>query len=346
MRVLIIDDTTLFRKVISDAISSDPEIDLVGRARNGVVGLNKIRELKPDIVTLDLDMPEMNGLEVLKQIEREKIDTGIIVVSAHTTAGGAKTIEALQHGAFDFITKPSLDSIEKNMEFLKSNLLPKLKAWKSKTGPLKRDQAKVNIEDIVFKKRGMIGIPEMVAIGISTGGPNALRQLLPKFHKSFRVPILIVQHMPAIFTNSLADMLDKISPLKVKEAADGEILKQGFVYIAPGDKQMKIICDSDFKKIKLTDDPPENSCRPSVDYLFRSLANNFPGKTVSVIMTGMGHDGCLGVKLLKRHGCISIVQDEESSTIYGMPQKIVEAKLADVIVPLEDISDSIIAAVN
>ncbi len=344
MRVIVIDDTILFRKLISDVITEDPNIEIVGRCRNGIIGLNKIRELKPDIVTLDLEMPEMDGLEVLDNIKKENIDVGVIVVSCQTSIGGSKTIQALQKGAFDFITKPNSDSIEENKILLKKSLLPKFKALmlgRSKSAFIPKNKI---VENISITSRH-IDTPQVVALGISTGGPEALRRILPNIPASFKLPILIVQHMPAIFTKSLSEMLNNLCPLNVKEAENRDLVKRGNIYLAPGGKQMKVVNENNQMQIRINDDPPENSCKPAVDYLFRSLANNFPGKTLSVVMTGMGSDGLLGVKLLKRHGCVSIVQDEPTSVVYGMPKMIIEAQLADIVVPLDQIPNSMMEAV-
>lgn len=346
MRVLIVDDTTLFRKIVSDAISSDPDVEVVGRSSNGVLGLKQIRNLQPDLVTLDLEMPEMNGIEVLEAINKEKLNVGVIVISAHTTKGGERTLEALQKGAFDFITKPDLGSTAENQKWLSDQLLPMFRAWMKKNG--KSMIAKVKEPEKVIIPPKIMPVsskkPEMVALGISTGGPEALRKVLPLIPASFNKPILIVQHMPALFTTSLANMLNRICELSVKEAEDGDIIEPGWVYIAPGGRQMKARKEMDGKKvIQITDDPPVNHCRPAVDYLFRSLANHFPGKVMSVIMTGMGNDGCLGVKLLKRHGCFSLVQDEDSSAVFGMPGAVVKEGMADLIVPLERIAETIVS---
>lgn len=358
MRVLIIDDSTLFRKIISDAISGDPEIEVVGRSRDGVVGFQKLKELNPDVVTLDMEMPEMCGLEVLDAINREKIDVAVIMISAHTRSGGEKTLQALQKGAFDFVTKPDLGSVDENTKFLRETLIQKIKIGSTHkrrprqtaiggTTTIARPQVAVKTPSSRVAESRIIGLPpEILAIGISTGGPEALRKMLPKIPINFKVPILIVQHMPDIFTKSLADMLNNICPLNVKEAADGDIIEAGTVYIARGGRQMKLMKEGKNKVLRLTDDPPESSCKPSVNYLFRSLANHFPGKTAAVIMTGMGNDGALGLKLLRRHGCRTIAQDEASSTVFGMPKVAIEANLIDTIVSLDDMSKSLISAVN
>lgn len=333
MRIVVIDDTLLYRKLISDVINVIPGIDVIRRCRDGQVGLNAIRLLKPDLVTLDLDMPELNGLELLDKIKEEGLDVGVIIVSAHTKAGSLQTLEALNKGAFDFITKPDGEGYSD----LKDQLISKIEAWNE----AHKEKRTVQVAKKVDKGRESLTLdykPEVLSIGVSTGGPEALGHLIPQLPKDFPLPILIVQHMPPIFTKSLATNLNKISQVEVKEAVNGEVIKSGCVYIAPGGLQMKVAKLGENLIIRITNDPPVSSCKPSVDYLFKSLALTIPGKVLPIVLTGMGSDGTLGVKLLKRHKCYTIVQDQESSVVFGMPSSIIREDLSDVILPLKEIS--------
>lgn len=364
LRVLVVDDTVVFRKAVTDALTAIPGVEVVGSASNGKLALAKIAELRPDLVTLDIEMPEMSGLEVLQQLKARKSDCGVVVVSALTIKGSRATIQALEFGAFDFITKPVSSGMDESREKVKAMLQPIVKAFGSRrqiqsmlratTGGGSTPAAPVTalprpaVSTVQRRPSLMPGAkPEMVLIGISTGGPNALSVVLPKLPKDLGVPVLVVQHMPPIFTQSLATNLASKCALRVKEAEEGELATAGTVYIAPGGRQMKLMLGAaGEKRIRITDDPPESNCRPSVDYLFRSVANQWPGKATSVIMTGMGADGTLGLRLLKRHGGTVIAQDEASCVVFGMPKEAIAAGVVDIIAPLNDIASEIIGAVR
>lgn len=374
LRVLIVDDTIFYRKIIGDILSELPYMEIVGTANNGKIAMSRIRRLKPDLITLDIEMPEMNGLQVLEQIRLQAPDVEAIVLSSLTHEGGEMTIKALELGAFDFIPKPDAGTLAANKLSIKELLVPMLNAFtkrreiknilkgrprlkpvepaKELQSPYKRRIDSENSGNLAQRMRRIstsrIHRSEIVAIGISTGGPNALSKIMPEFPPDINVPILIVQHMPPIFTKSLANSLNSKSPIEVKEAKDGENLMANIVYIAPGGKQMKIVAPKGMKKrvIRITDDPPENSCRPSVDYLFKSIAYHFLSRATGVIMTGMGSDGTLGVKLMKRNGAYIIAQDESTCTVFGMPKEPIELGIVDVIAPLETIVKEIINSVN
>ena len=354
MRVLVVDDSVLFRRVLSEALSSLPDTEVVGWAPNGKIALEKIRELSPDLVTLDLEMPEMNGLAVIDALAGTKNAPDIIVVSALTRKGGQLTLEALQKGAFDFITKPEAANFDKGREMIRAELASRLKSLviRSSVRSVLRGAksaaaarpAPARPEPLSPVKRAK---PEMVLIGVSTGGPNALKDLLPALPGDLGVPVLVVQHMPPVFTQTLAESLDSKCALKVCEAAEGMTVVANTVYIAPGGRHMRLAAGSDGKKtIQVTDDPPENNCRPSVDYLFRSVASQFPGKSMGVILTGMGNDGTLGLRLLKRNGCFVIAQDEASCVVFGMPKAAMEAGVVDVVLPLPSIASRIVFEIN
>lgn len=371
MRVLVADDAVLFRRLLAEVLASLPGVEVVGTASNGKIAMQKVRELRPDLLTLDIEMPEMDGLAVLDAL----VSTGepkveVIVVSALSRRGGDLTMRALEKGAFDFITKPDAGSAEQSREALLRELSPRIRAIANRlevrailrgtSSPARADIPAAGVAselapndgslDAIAARMKRLSNPQklsMVLIGASTGGPNALAQLLPALPGDIGIPILIVQHMPAIFTKSLAESLDTKCRVRVTEAIHGESPEPNKVYIAPGGRQMRVVAGADNRPIlELTDDPPENNCRPAVDYLFRSAANRFPGRSMAVILTGMGSDGTLGLRLLKRHGCFVIAQDEASCVVYGMPKAAVDAGVADVVLPLESIASRITSIVK
>ena len=347
LRVLVVDDSSLFRRVISKALVGLPGIDVLGSAVNGKLALAKMASLQPDLITLDLEMPEMNGIEVLEAIGKAGMDTSAIMLSSLTKRGGELTIRALEAGAFDFITKPEGGSPEQNIEMLRESLRPVLQAL----GRKREIRSLLTLNST----RKSIAAPEpftrqmrnIVLIGVSTGGPTALAQLLPALPAKIGAPIFIVQHMPALFTGALAERLQTKTSIHVKEAQDGECAQTDCAYLAPGGKQMKLAPMPNGQiSIRITNDPPENDCRPSVDYLFRSAALHFPGRSIAVILTGMGKDGTEGLRLLKRVGSYSIAQDQASCVVFGMPREAIQAGVVDMVLPLSKIADSIVHALS
>lgn len=367
VKVLVVDDTIVYRKAVSDIIQEIPVAELVGVAHNGKIALSKINSLKPDLITLDIEMPVMNGIEVLAELRKHHPDIGAVMLSTLTSEGSDMTLRALELGAFDFILKPQQSANQQEgKRVLKELLQPIIEAFsKSRNAPsLLRSGLKTRprpplrplgrpLESPAGKTRPAATIPrksksEIVTIGVSTGGPNALGQMLPMLPANLGVPILIVQHMPPMFTKSLAASLDKKCALTVKEAVEREAIQPNVVYIAPGGKQMKLVAGADgtSRVIKITDDPPENSCKPAVDYLFRSIGDYYVNRATAVIMTGMGSDGTKGLQTLKQKGALVIAQNEASCVVYGMPKAPIETGLADVVVPLNKIADEIIKSVR
>lgn len=359
LKVLVVDDTVFYRKIVSDVLSEIPGVDVVGTAHNGKAALLKIKSLQPDLLTLDIEMPEVSGIEVLKRLQSEAIDVGAVMLSTLTREGGAMTMRALELGAFDFIPKPQSGTMAENKIAVQKALEPILHAFRrrcrirlphkfrpkvEKTGDSGTRPGAVPFKSVV-KRRNPSSI---IAIGISTGGPNALARMLPQLPVDIGVPVVIVQHMPPMFTQSLANNLDNKCALEVHEAVNGEPLRPNVVYIAPGGKQMKIAAGADGRTriIKITDDPPENSCKPSVDYLFRSVAELYVGRATGVIMTGMGSDGTAGIKQMKNNGAVVIAQDEGSCVVFGMPREPIRQGLVDVIASLDSISQEIINTVS
>jgi len=364
LRVLVVDDTIVYRKIVSDILSELPNVEVVGVAGNGKIAMSKIERLKPDLLTLDIEMPEMNGLEVLSQIKTRGLDVGVIMLSTLTRTGGEMTLKALELGAFDFITKPQTGTMQENREEIKKKLVPMLSVFVNRK--VVKDRLKGKGSDLTCREPEKTRLSavhvmranshstlkrnnsEVVAIGVSTGGPNALAVMMPELPGDLGVPVLIVQHMPPKFTKSLADKLNSKCALEVREAVDGEGLQPNVALIAPGGKQMKVVAGVGRRDriVRITDDPPENSCKPSVDYLFRSIAHTYVGCATGVIMTGMGSDGTLGVKLMKRNGSTIIAQDEASCVVYGMPKGPTEAGVVDVVAPLNKIAHEITKTVK
>ena len=362
MKVLVVDDTILYRKVIGDILKSEDDIEVVGTANNGKIAISRIESLQPDLLTLDIEMPVCNGLEVLEYLHRNHPQIGAIMLSSLTRKGGDMTIKALELGAFDFIPKPEGGSMAENQAFIKKDLISKVKAYarrhsiksiltkRPQTAPGKIEPPitrtmVATVKTTPAKRRSRPST--IIAIGISTGGPNALTRMLPMLTAPIGVPIVIVQHMPPLFTKSLADNLNHKCSLTIKEAEDGEVLKNDVVYIAPGGKQMKIVAATNSHgKVKITDDAPENNCKPAADYLFRSVASLYREKSTAVIMTGMGNDGTKGLRLIKRHGSPVIAQDEESCVVYGMPKEAVNTGVVDISVTLDQIAAEIIKTVK
>lgn len=370
IRAMVVDDSTLFRRVMTEALAAVPGVEVVGSAANGKLALQRVRELKPDLLTLDLEMPEMDGLAVLDALKQSGEPVTVIVVSALTKRGGQLTMRALAKGAFDFITKPDAGNAKQSLELLRAELAPRigvlarrleirsiLRAKPAASAPPPPTtspapaQHTPSLQDVGARMNRLAapGRPEMVLIGVSTGGPNALGRLLPDMPAGLGVPLFIVQHMPPGFTQTLAETLDAKCALRVREAVDGESAQPDIAYIAPGGRHMRLKPGPGpeaTKIIDITDDPPENNCRPSVDYLFRSVATHFPGRSMALIMTGMGNDGTLGLRLLKRSGCTVLAQDEASCVVYGMPKAAVEAGVVDTVLPLEAMAGRVVAALR
>jgi two-component system chemotaxis response regulator CheB len=364
IKVLVVDDTIVYRKAVSDVLQEIPGVEVVGVAHNGKIAMSKIRTLKPDLLTLDIEMPEMNGIEVLEHLQKEAPDVSAIMVSTLTSEGGDMTMKALELGAYDFLLKPNTTNIADSKKELRTLLTPLIKAFQTGRTTVGSMRGRVQTRRAAPATRpgtpakaavrasqrgaGRRGKSEIVTIGISTGGPNALARMMPMLPGDLGVPVVLVQHMPPVFTKSLAASLNAKCALSVKEAEDGEAIQANVAYIAPGGKQMKLVASTDGRNrlIKLTNDPPENSCRPSVDYLFRSVADYYVGRATAVIMTGMGSDGTKGLEILKKKSAIVIGQDRATSVVYGMPKTPAEKGLIDVVAPLDRIAAEIIKTVK
>jgi len=349
IRVLAVDDSVVIRRLIVQALSDHPSIEMLASAPNGVIALQKIAQLRPDVVTLDIEMPDMDGLEVLRRIRKEFPATRVIMFSTLTERGASITLEALASGADDYITKSTNDEgAESPIAKFQRSLIPKITQFFRCEGERQTAEPGIPAPRLqgtsIFTSLRKRGVPKAVMIGVSTGGPNALGSILPKFPTTFPLPIFVVQHMPPLFTRLLAERLNGACALRVEEAMDKSLVERGKILIAPGDFHMKVSESNGQVSIALDQSPHENFCRPAVDVLFRSAAEVYGGGIIAVVLTGMGQDGLRGAEQLKAQGATVFAQDEASSVVWGMPGAVVQSGLADKVLPLDDIVPQIISA--
>jgi len=347
IRVLIVDDAVVVRRILTDALSSDPNLE-VFTAANGRIALAKIPQVNPDIVTLDIEMPEMDGLATLKEVRRTYPLLPVIMFSTLSERGAAITLDALSVGANDYVTKPSnVGSVTVALARIKSELIPRIKALcGGREAPPIPPAAAAAAPRAPSASRAAPGQIRVVAIGVSTGGPNALSAMLPQLPRDLPVPVVLVQHMPPIFTKLLADRLSSQCRIGVREGKPGMILARGEAILAPGGSHMIVKRNGESVGVETNMDPPENSCRPAVDVLFRSVVACYGGATLGVILTGMGSDGLHGCERIAEAGGRIIVQDEASSVVWGMPGYVARAGLAQKILPLSQIAGEIVRIVN
>jgi two-component system chemotaxis response regulator CheB len=336
IRVLIVDDSAVIRRRLSELLAADSAITVAGTAGNGVLALARIADLKPDLVTLDVEMPGMSGIETLIEIRKLYPKLPVIMFSTLTGPGAATTVEALARGASDYAAKPSADSSEGAAEAIRQDLIPKIKVLCAPPVPPQAPAFLLPAPAISPPPWRPARI-DLVAIGTSTGGPNALAALMPQLPQDLPVPILIVQHMPPMFTHLLAKRLGSLTRLRVEEGKEGEKVEPGQVWIAPGDYHMTVSRRGSDLVLGLNQDAPENSCRPAVDVLFRSVARTHGASVLAVVLTGMGCDGTRGAATIREAGGTVIVQDQPSSVVWGMPGSIVSAGLAERSYPLDEI---------
>ncbi|MHC5026198.1 MAG: protein-glutamate methylesterase/protein-glutamine glutaminase [Planctomycetota bacterium] len=350
-RLLIVDDSALYRQTITNVLRNTPNVTIVGIARNGREAIDKIAELDPDLLTLDVQMPDVDGITVLREINERGLRPRAVMVSSLTSEGAQITTDALLEGAFDFILKPTGSDPQANLQRLQTELEQKISAFReghrwraARARPQRPDPPTIEVESSVAlaERRAC----RAVIIGTSTGGPAALKYILPRLPNDLPVPVIVVQHMPPRYTSSLASRLNESCPMPVAEAADGATLAPGTVTIARGGQQMKLFTKNGATRVRVTDDPPEHGCRPSVDYLLRSAIDVFDGQALAVILTGMGRDGCEACGQLKQRGGTVFAQHQDGCTVYGMPKAVVEAKLADRVVSLENMSRMIVRHVR
>jgi two-component system, chemotaxis family, protein-glutamate methylesterase/glutaminase len=364
IRVLVVDDSVVVRRLVTDSLSRDPEIEVVGFASNGRIAQAKVEQLAPDLVTMDIEMPEMNGIEAVRALRRARHTMPIIMFSTLTERGASATLDALVAGATDYVTKPAnVGSVQESLDRVASELIPKIKAFVPRRGgalapaaghatggpaaghgaaalPSARVPASAR-RPVVTRPAPAPHPISAIIIGSSTGGPEALSKVLSNLSVAPQVPVLIVQHMPPVFTRQLAARLDRLGPATVVEAADGDLLRPGHVYIAPGDHHLELSRSAGMLRVKLTDGPPVNFCRPAVDVLFRSAVRELGGQLLAVVLTGMGADGRTGCEDVVGAGGTVLVQDEPTSVVWGMPGAVATAGFAHRVLPLGEVAPTL-----
>jgi two-component system chemotaxis response regulator CheB len=345
LRVLVVDDSVTVRQLLVDALSADPEVHVVGTAPNGALGMTLLPRLVPDVVVLDIDMPVMDGLEFLRRVRPAWPKLPIIVFSSYTTHGAATTLQALWNGASDYVAKPNAGDFESAVLQARRELLPRIKAFarRDAAAPAAAPPRSGLHPAAPARAAAVAPRPTVLAIGASTGGPRALADVLGALPADFPAPVLIVQHMPPLFTRHLADGLSAQCELPVHEATHGATLEPGSVWVAPGDHHMTVGRDGATLRLWLDQGPSENACRPSVNPLFRSVAEVFGHGSLGVVLTGMGQDGLEGASRIRAVRGQVVVQDEASSVVWGMPGAIARAGLADKVLPLDAIAGEILA---
>jgi two-component system chemotaxis response regulator CheB len=343
IRVLIVDDAVVIRRLLSDCLSGDPDIEVVGTAPDGQIGLAKIPQLNPDLITLDMEMPVMDGLRTLAAIRKIYPKLPVIMFSTLTERGAGATLDALALGASDYVTKPAnVGSVGAAMQRIRDELIPKIKALCRREFSKPRVTPRFTTSPIngTFESKPLAPV-QILAIGVSTGGPNALAALIPDLAKNFPVPIVIVQHMPPLFTRLLAERLASVSGFIAREGESGALLRPGELWVAPGGYHMEVEKTSEGVQLRTHEGPPENSCRPAVDVLFRSVVKAYGSRTLAVVLTGMGQDGLNGCKSIHEAGGQILAQDEATSVVWGMPGAVSHAGLARKILPLHELAAEI-----
>jgi two-component system, chemotaxis family, protein-glutamate methylesterase/glutaminase len=376
VRVMVVDDSALYRQMVKNVLRTLTDVEVIGLACTGKEALEKIPELKPELLTLDVQMPDMNGLELLREIKQRRLPVKSIMLSSLTAHGAQVTTDALLAGAFDFIQKPNSPDANTNRLQLESLLAEKINAFQqsrnitmptrkptssvirineSRSSETRSVETRTNSQVNASRSAESSDSPasgnrtnriDAVAIGTSTGGPIALRDVIPRLPKTLPVPVFVVQHMPPNYTRSLASRIGEVSQLEVHEAANGMKVEAGHAYIAQGGLHMGVELQNRKPVIRTSDEPPEHNCRPAVDFTLRSLCNVYGGNVLAVILTGMGRDGTEGCRLVKQWGGSVIAQHPEGCTVYGMPKVVVEEQLADRVVPLEKIATWIVRLVE
>ncbi|PRY28746.1 protein-glutamate methylesterase/protein-glutamine glutaminase [Pseudosporangium ferrugineum] len=375
IRVLVVDDSVVVRRLIVDSLTGAPGIEVVGTAANGLLAQAKIDSLKPDAITMDIEMPQMDGIAAVRELRKRHKHLPVIMFSTLSAAGASATLEALAAGATDYVTKPSnVGSIGESIAAVREQLVPKIHALAGRRppgaprpglGPTKRPglappvtgrpaapgrpgaltgrpAGKLPAAPARPLRRMPHGRVDILAIGSSTGGPDALTKVLQALPSDLPVPVVVTQHMPPVFTRMFAERLDRSTPLRVVEAGDGMELTPGTVYIAPGDKHLVLQRRNTATLTQLSGAPPENSCRPAVDVMFRSVASLYGAAAFAAVLTGMGYDGRGGAKVLRDAGAEILAQDEASSVVWGMPGAVVGAGLADEVLPLDRIASALV----
>jgi two-component system chemotaxis response regulator CheB len=348
IRVLIVDDAVVVRRMVGDVLAADPDIEVAGAAATGRIALAKIPQVNPDVITLDVEMPDMDGLQTLAQIRKTHPKLPVIMFSTLTERGASATLDALSLGATDYVTKPAnVGSVAAALQRIREQLIPKIKLWSGRHAapPLAAAVARPGPPGPA-RRTGPVSAVEVVVIGVSTGGPNALAELLPALPADLSVPVLVVQHMPPVFTQLLAKRLDTACKVRVHEASAAAVSTPGTVWIAPGDFHMTVTRTPVGPRLLLNQGPPENSCRPAADVLFRSAASAYGAGVLAVVLTGMGQDGLRGCEAVAEAGGQVLAQDEATSVVWGMPGFVARAGLADRVLPLPVIAHEVVRRVH
>ncbi len=346
IRILVVDDAVVFRRLVSEVLSSDPDLEVVGTAANGRIALAKMPQLTPDLVILDVEMPEMDGLATLAELRRIYPRLPVVMFSALTERGAAATLDALALGATDYFTKPaSAGGLDASLDVIRAQMIPAIKALCASSAASKAAPAVARARPTDYAPTQPSQI-KVVAIGASTGGPNALAEVFAALPSDFPVPIVMVQHMPAMFTRLLAERLSAQCALRVEEGQSGTVLEPRRAWLAPGDYHMIVVPDAGQVRLLVHQDPPENSCRPAADVLLRSVARTFGPRCLAIILTGMGQDGLRGCEAVREAGGQVLAQDEATSVVWGMPGAVVRAGLANRVLPLSLIGGEILARVR
>jgi two-component system chemotaxis response regulator CheB len=335
VKVLVVDDSSFFRRRITEFLNADPNIEVIGQAYDGLDGVEKVKQLNPDVITMDIEMPNMDGISAVKKI-REIKSTPILMFSTLTHDGAKATFDALDAGATDFLPKRFEDIAAEKSDAIKILCERVVSISKKST---RVNGTKIKIPEAI-KNVGSTATCkgfQLAAIGASTGGPAAVEKVLKKLPANYPLPILLTQHMPASFTGAFAERLDKVSAINIKEAEDGDLLEAGHAYIAPGGKQMHLEKQGRRYVIKIKDATADTIYKPSVDITFNSIAETYQGRVLAIVMTGMGNDGCQGAKLLREKGATVWAQDEASCVVYGMPMAIAKENLADKVMSDDEI---------
>ncbi len=341
--VLVVDDSVVIRRMVASVLDDDPDIEVVGTAANGRIALDKLPQLRPDIVILDVEMPVMDGLATLRAMRLTHPHLPVVMFSTLTERGAAATLDALTAGASDYVTKPShVGSVNASIDRVRSELIPKIKALVGAT----REKTAPRVREVPPTRPVRQDRVDIIAVGCSTGGPDALTAIVAGLPADLAVPIVVVQHMPPLFTRMFAERLDRSCPLFVREAADGMTVEPGQILVAPGDHHLVLRRRGVDVVAQLTKEAPENYCRPSVDVLFRSVASVYGNGALACVLTGMGRDGLKGAERIRAAGGRIVVQDQATSVVWGMPGAVAQAGLANDVVPLEKVKDTLVAAVG
>ena len=345
IRVLVIDDSALMRKLLTEMLNADPGIDVVGSARDAYDAREQIKKLNPDVLTLDVEMPKMDGLSFLANLMRLR-PMPVVMVSTLTEKGATVILEALEMGAIDFVSKPKVDVVH-SLEDCAAEIVSKVKAASRARVPGRKVVAAKTTETVraVAKPLGYRTTEHIIAIGASTGGTEAIKEVLIAMRPD-SPGIVITQHIPPVFSHSFAQRMDRLSPLNVSEAKDGQQILPGHAFIAPGDRHLRVVRDGARYRCALSDDAPVNRHRPSVDVLFSSVAQHAGANAVGVILTGMGNDGANGMKDMQDAGATTVAQDEKTSVIWGMPRAAIDAGAVDRILPLDEIAASFVELIK